>query len=501
MPLLARLGDEDIIAPFVDADRWVNLKGKVPRPVLRCGAEAVVKTSHRGTQFFAHHRTPTDDNHKGESAEHLAVKTAVLRAAQTLGWDGVPEFPADDRQWIADVMLSKGARRVAIEVQMSGQTADEYVYRQGRYAAEGIECIWLVRRNDERLIEVPSVQVHFRKDPMTVVAGPRHVNEALLTAFLGELLEGELRWRERGIGNVTASVTWGAHQCYRCSELSIVYRKGDHTVASCPRCERATWHDAFRTANVAPIKAATALGLHLPMAKPGRYQTLRRKQEHGLGCPSCGSYFYPAHLEWLGTDDAIYTTATTASTSVQAHWCQPGEAIDSVEQVVRYTSGERTPPRGSRTAEKLIAEARLREDARRQQRAAQKSQQERHEQLQKDALAWKAQQASRPNHSDLPWPVGQRGAPAGALNRQAEGPLPQPEGPSPSNPHERTAAIDGYTQKHLRHVDELLELFPVMDEECTCHTCVTICRSFSKSQRKYLWPGRGHGSSTSWVSV
>jgi hypothetical protein len=68
---------------------------------------------------------------------------------------------------------------------------------------------------------------------------------------------------------------------------------------------------------------------------------------------------------------------------------------------------------------------------------------------------------------------------------------PAPAGEAPTTPHERTASIDAYTQEHLRHIDELRALFPLMHEECGCSACLAIHLLFTKKQRRWRWPNRG----------
>lgn len=55
-------------------------------------------------------------------------------------------------------MVSRDGKRCALEIQFSRQDADEFIHRQERYAAEGIECLWLAAEvNRDVAAVVPSV--------------------------------------------------------------------------------------------------------------------------------------------------------------------------------------------------------------------------------------------------------------------------------------------------------------------------------------------------------
>lgn len=132
----------------MSSDAWQKLKGtyRAAGLAMACGQPAIPKTSRLGLQFFAHTSGAECPLHTTgpETPEHLEVKAAVARAARSLGWEAAMEFPAADRSWIADVMVTHGERRIAVEVQWSRQPAEEFARRQKRYTAAGISCFWLV---------------------------------------------------------------------------------------------------------------------------------------------------------------------------------------------------------------------------------------------------------------------------------------------------------------------------------------------------------------------
>jgi hypothetical protein len=116
-----------------------------------CGAAAYLRTSKLGVRHFAHRASGDCATHPKETGQHLLAKDIIMRAARAAGWDAEPEVHGDG--WVADVLASDGARRVAFEVQWSAQTRDEFERRQARYAAEGIRCAWFTRH--ERSVPFP----------------------------------------------------------------------------------------------------------------------------------------------------------------------------------------------------------------------------------------------------------------------------------------------------------------------------------------------------------
>lgn len=147
MPLSATYRGERVESWSMSEDEWTQLKTgyRAAGLTMMCGQQGVPKTSKLGTRFFAHKPGTDCLLHEGgpESQEHLATKAVVARAAREIGWDATVECPAPDRSWIADVLVSNGNRRLAIEAQWSPQTDADFERRQKRYEATGLECVWL----------------------------------------------------------------------------------------------------------------------------------------------------------------------------------------------------------------------------------------------------------------------------------------------------------------------------------------------------------------------
>jgi competence CoiA-like predicted nuclease len=124
-------------------DEWEALKRASTLGDFRmacCQTPAVLKTSINGVRFFSH--LSDECATAPETVWHQAGKEAVLGALRSLGLEGRDEVPGqapDGRKWTADVLFTTEGRTVAIELQRSPQTLREFLRRQERYQASGVE--------------------------------------------------------------------------------------------------------------------------------------------------------------------------------------------------------------------------------------------------------------------------------------------------------------------------------------------------------------------------
>ena len=144
---------QDILAFDLAEAEWLRLRDRnrscrhLRMPC--CNSAVVLKVSPRGTRFFAH-QARDGCVWSSETEAHRQVKRLVIEAARLMGWDGLPEVSGespDCEGWRADVLLSKGERRVAVEVQWSMIAEAEMLMRQQRYETAGIRCLWLLQRS------------------------------------------------------------------------------------------------------------------------------------------------------------------------------------------------------------------------------------------------------------------------------------------------------------------------------------------------------------------
>lgn len=97
-----------------------------------------------GLRFFRVHPGGHSGVGEDETDQHQRMKAETYEAAKQLGYTAHVEQAAEDRNWIADVLIERpGMRPLAVEIQWSKQGSDEFTRRTDRYAAAGIDCIWL----------------------------------------------------------------------------------------------------------------------------------------------------------------------------------------------------------------------------------------------------------------------------------------------------------------------------------------------------------------------
>jgi hypothetical protein len=143
---------QSLVAFEFGTSDWQELKSKNQRvshlQMACCSAPAVLKTSKNGVQFFAHKiHEPCES--APETENHLHLKRMVVEAARANGWAAYPEVSGSDSEgqcWIADVLATRENHKVAVEIQWSGQTAEETLARQERYRRSGVRGLWLLRQ-------------------------------------------------------------------------------------------------------------------------------------------------------------------------------------------------------------------------------------------------------------------------------------------------------------------------------------------------------------------
>lgn len=148
MPMVATLDGEQITAWSMTDDAWAQIRATYKARDLRmtCGGRGIPKTSRRGLRFFAHYPSQDCGLHLTgpETAEHQLAKHTLAAAARAHGWEAEVEALGPSREWIADVLVSRGSERVALEVQWSPQTLVDFQSRTTRYTASGVKCVWFV---------------------------------------------------------------------------------------------------------------------------------------------------------------------------------------------------------------------------------------------------------------------------------------------------------------------------------------------------------------------
>jgi len=131
---------------FSDSD-WQSLKesyrvGDFITPC--CRTPAIPKTSINFVRFFSHYSDGCASS--PESLWHLSSKDHIARELASMGISAVLERPAGGAaaKLKSDVYFEANQRRIAVEVQHSYQHLSDYIKRQEKYSALGIDNYWLL---------------------------------------------------------------------------------------------------------------------------------------------------------------------------------------------------------------------------------------------------------------------------------------------------------------------------------------------------------------------
>jgi len=169
VPLTARHAGATIDTSSCRDEDFEAVRKQRPRAVLICpGCSASMQAvrSSLGSPFFRHDVEQPRCPSNGETAVHRWLKTELAHAIRRAGWTANLEVPSDlnagdSERWRADVMATdqESGRRVAFEVQISGQTVDVGQYRTERYARDGIDTFWVAAAKVWWMWKIPGFQI------------------------------------------------------------------------------------------------------------------------------------------------------------------------------------------------------------------------------------------------------------------------------------------------------------------------------------------------------
>lgn len=352
MPLIGFVDEQRVIAPLLTDAEWANVRLKPLK--LDCSARAVSKQNKYGTRYFAHWPgSHCDVDHAPESPEHLRAKEIILRAAIAAGWQADAEVRAGDGTWVADVLVTDGIHRVALEIQWSQQTSDEYHRRQSRYAEAGVECYWFVRHRATWAgyeTQVPVFALFAEGSDFQVEQSLNVRLAAPFRADLSEMVTALLtgyprRWRPFAELDQGVLIQWVWEECYKCASLNEIWRCPDIRLFRCQLCggvdesygERGGLslldaHTIFPAEPPVEMAPSVLRVVATYLKKPARIKfrfTKRSGVKHwGFHCGSCDAPFGNALLflknqsSWR-EDQSLRAPAarTPVETDAGGHWC------------------------------------------------------------------------------------------------------------------------------------------------------------------------------------
>ncbi|WP_080443109.1 competence protein CoiA [Burkholderia cenocepacia] len=133
-----------------------------------CNSRVGLRISSTGLPHFYHLNRETTCHYASESEAHLRLKYLVMTAARAAGWTAeceVKNAESDPTRWRADVLMSNGKARVAVEIQLAKLPWEEICRRQEQYRLAGIRGLWLLSQdNYEVCRETPAFQIRSAED-------------------------------------------------------------------------------------------------------------------------------------------------------------------------------------------------------------------------------------------------------------------------------------------------------------------------------------------------
>jgi len=270
---VALLDGEPVVAFDLDQADFAVLKTRSrSSPGCLRFSDGLVAIPRSGTSVGQHfsHKPGEGGTTEPETIHHIEAKRAVRDVARARGWDAQIEARDPEGLWVADVLLTRGATKVAFEVQWSPQTVDDYVARTERYGRSGVQVVWLAKYTSRTWwdIERSVPAIPFKADGIGI--SPVRPLALAINACLEQLEAPAIPPNSSTVRKET---------CYRCGE-PFGYHNRDPL-----------WEDKQQ---FTPDEAA-ALG-RWAATRQKRYSKPARKEYLAWHCPHCRAMQGDFHL-------------------------------------------------------------------------------------------------------------------------------------------------------------------------------------------------------------
>lgn len=354
MPLRAIINDQDIVSTELSDDDWQELRNEIREGRLNiklpcCGKPGRARTSKLGLRHFYHQRSD-DCNYKPESAQHLMIKSDIVRASRVNGWNAISEYACKD--WIADVMATNGKRQIIFEVQWSRQSAEEIRLRHERYRTAGMKCCWLMKQVPKELCKLKKVPKPDTNLPIFKIgqgeSGDIYVEleqgKMSVYEFVNHLYHGHLKYCDvHSVQRLqTVEILFYEMECWNCKKEQHSYHVTPFLKSNCGM--QMYWADE-PWSNVVLDRQPAVLqfvreflrsprGSHLVIGTvKERWSSTVERSYVSFGCAYCDAIFGDFHrtndaCEGDYQDNAIRVTTEIELTKYEEeyeHWCYSPE--------------------------------------------------------------------------------------------------------------------------------------------------------------------------------
>jgi len=334
VPLRAYIDGREVIAPLVSDAEWERLRKETGLTVILpcCDSPGHLRTSKRGSKHFVHQRR-TGCDWKPESWQHLKAKSEIVLACHEAGYEASTEVAGKD--WRADIMATKGAARIAFEVQWSPQTLEETELRQERYQRDGVRGCWFFRQ--------PPVLVARHDLPLFRLT----VEESSAQAYLDDnqrfalrdlvrtLLGAKVKFCPQMVFRYHASVDFYRVRCEACGQDFHIYAlASEHLASGCGVVQDRQPTDSWGLSALSTPDMQKGLAAFLKTTAGSQLKlgTIKLRTAHldwlkklSFGCPHCDAYFA---TERFGLDSAAESRFELDLNSIaldNPHWCYSPE--------------------------------------------------------------------------------------------------------------------------------------------------------------------------------
>jgi hypothetical protein len=209
----AYLDGDALVAFDLNRDQFLDLKMQhKSRPGCLRFADGLVAIPRSGSSVAQHfaHKAGEGGITEPETIHHIRAKRAIRDVAVARGWHAQIEARHPEGLWVADVLLTREARRVAFEVQWSAQTVDDFVARTTRYRNSDVEVVWLAKFTSRTWYDLQAAVPALPLRVDGIGTSRPHGLERVINACLRHL--------ETAVAIPASATSILKEQCYRCDK-------------------------------------------------------------------------------------------------------------------------------------------------------------------------------------------------------------------------------------------------------------------------------------------